>query len=383
MAANRYVFVLIVKLYIFILFCSVVSAMSGGFYADNGREQSILYEPLRKEEKQELEEEILHLLGLDHRPKPRNHDIYSSAPKYLLDVYKTLEEDNAVLHENLANATKNRSHGALKDTDFIVSFVNKVHHQYPHLRHERDRRFWFDMTETSLQDEEIVGAELRIYRNLTSDHLHDKSTKYVLSLYAVSEINTNLNTLDFLDEIMISNEDTGWLIFNVTGRVMEWIAFPKKNLGLYLKIKSLTVSHSVDPHDLGIVCSKGPEEFQPFMLAYFKTPNKQAHVRTKRAIKKKQQETYYDHDTYNPYTGAGQERYNSRRNCQRWTLYVSFRDLGWQDWIIAPDGYGAFYCHGHCQFPLNAHMNATNHAIVQTLVHLMDPSKVPKPCCAP
>lgn len=28
-------------------------------------------------------------------------------------------------------------------------------------------------------------------------------------------------------------------------------------------------------------------------------------------------------------------------------------------------------------------MNATNHAIVQTLVHLLEPKKVPKPCCAP
>lgn len=54
-----------------------------------------------------------------------------------------------------------------------------------------------------------------------------------------------------------------------------------------------------------------------------------------------------------------------------------------QDWIIAPDGYAAFYCDGSCTFPLNAHMNATNHAIVQTLMHLMDPTAVPKPCCAP
>ena len=61
---------------------------------------------------------------------------------------------------------------------------------------------------------------------------------------------------------------------------------------------------------------------------------------------------------------------------------MSFRDLNWQDWIIAPDGYEAFYCHGECSFPLNSHMNATNHAIVQTLVHLMKPD-VPKPCCAP
>lgn len=54
-----------------------------------------------------------------------------------------------------------------------------------------------------------------------------------------------------------------------------------------------------------------------------------------------------------------------------------------QDWIIAPDGYDAYFCSGECNFPLNAHMNATNHAIVQTLVHLVSPGKVPKPCCAP
>ena len=41
-----------------------------------------------------------------------------------------------------------------------------------------------------------------------------------------------------------------------------------------------------------------------------------------------------------------------------------------KDWIIAPEGYAANYCDGECSFPLNAHMNATNHAIVQTLVRL-------------
>ena len=41
-----------------------------------------------------------------------------------------------------------------------------------------------------------------------------------------------------------------------------------------------------------------------------------------------------------------------------------------QDWIIAPEGYEAYYCFGECSFPLNQHMNATNHAIVQTLMNL-------------
>jgi hypothetical protein len=46
----------------------------------------------------------------------------------------------------------------------------------------------------------------------------------------------------------------------------------------------------------------------------------------------------------------------------------SFFQLSPQDWIIAPEGYAAYYCQGECSFPLNSYMNATNHAIVQTLV---------------
>lgn len=54
-----------------------------------------------------------------------------------------------------------------------------------------------------------------------------------------------------------------------------------------------------------------------------------------------------------------------------------------QDWIIAPEGYTSYYCFGECNFPLSAHMNATNHAIMQQLVHTYNPYSVPKPLCAP
>ena len=109
-----------------------------------------------------------------------------------------------------------------------------------------------------------------------------------------------------------------------------------------------------------------------------------------------------------------------RSPCQLKELFVNFRDLGWdvsivseqtwcekqnvfilknslsrntsffinflfnfQDWIIAPTGYYASKCQGECSFPLTAQMNATNHAIVQTLVHMLQPHHVPKPCCSP
>lgn len=70
------------------------------------------------------------------------------------------------------------------------------------------------------------------------------------------------------------------------------------------------------------------------------------------------------------------------QSCQRYGLYVSFKDLQWE-WIIAPQGYGAFYCGGECGFPAPHNVQYTNHAIIQTLAHLMQSSDIPKPCCAP
>ncbi|KAG9335808.1 hypothetical protein JZ751_003640, partial [Albula glossodonta] len=69
--------------------------------------------------------------------------------------------------------------------------------------------------------------------------------------------------------------------------------------------------------------------------------------------------------------------------CKARRLYIDFKDVGWQDWIIAPQGYMANYCHGECPFPLSESLNGTNHAILQTLVHSLDSVGTPQPCCVP
>ncbi|NXY51787.1 DERR protein, partial [Ceuthmochares aereus] len=69
--------------------------------------------------------------------------------------------------------------------------------------------------------------------------------------------------------------------------------------------------------------------------------------------------------------------------CKPRQLYISFSDVGWENWIIAPRGYMANYCLGECPFPLTAELNSTNHAILQTMVHSLDPQGTPQPCCVP
>ena len=90
-------------------------------------------------------------------------------------------------------------------------------------------------------------------------------------------------------------------------------------------------------------------------------------------------------DSQHPQQHQQQQRRTRKRDgrCRRWPLYVDFGEVGWNDWIVAPAGYQAYYCAGECPFYMPDHLNASNHAVVQALVHSIQPSLVPRPCCVP
>ncbi|KRZ32505.1 Bone morphogenetic protein 3, partial [Trichinella pseudospiralis] len=73
-----------------------------------------------------------------------------------------------------------------------------------------------------------------------------------------------------------------------------------------------------------------------------------------------------------------------QQRCQKHNLIVDFRDIGWQERIIAPKSFEAHYCAGSCQFPLNWESNPSNHAIIQNIIHTIGyQPKVPQVCCSP
>ncbi|KAM9062263.1 growth/differentiation factor 7 [Sarcophilus harrisii] len=83
-----------------------------------------------------------------------------------------------------------------------------------------------------------------------------------------------------------------------------------------------------------------------------------------------------------PSTGRAPGR-KGRSRCSRKPLHVDFKELGWDDWIIAPLDYEAYHCEGVCDFPLRSHLEPTNHAIIQTLMNSMAPEATPPSCCVP
>ncbi|XP_018330959.1 bone morphogenetic protein 4 [Agrilus planipennis] len=73
---------------------------------------------------------------------------------------------------------------------------------------------------------------------------------------------------------------------------------------------------------------------------------------------------------------------DKKRRCCRHSMTVVFSKLKVPqiNSIIQPKSYEAGFCKGRC--PLNYNL-ATNHSRIQSLVHRVDKSNVPKVCCAP
>lgn len=178
-----------------------------------------------------------------------------------------------------------------------------------------------------------------------------------------------------LDTRVVDTTNTTWERFDVTGSTMRWLKEP--NHGLVVEIVNERTGKPAKAAGKKHVRLRrnAPEETdpdqwahkRPMLLSY--TQDTRQRTTLSRRVRRKRK--------------ANRRRKSKRKNCKRQNLYVDFKSVSWDDWIVAPHGYHAFYCSGECPFPLAEHMNATNHAIVQTLVNAVEPLLAPMPCCVP
>ncbi|XP_070969991.1 bone morphogenetic protein 8B-like isoform X2 [Oncorhynchus clarkii lewisi] len=360
---------------------------------------------LSSREKKEMQREILSILGLPGRPRP--HPPLrppSSAPLFMLDLYHAVsakgdegnEMGNWVGGLGFGGAdglTGHVSHAALptlntytaplgtvvSEADTVMSFVNLVEQERDLLQ---PRPYWkefrFDLTPLP-QGETVTAAEFRIYKTLTMGQRANRSLH--ISVYEIQRENKHREPeLVLLDMQSVPAGQEGWLAFDVTSASNRWLLHPRSNLGIRLYVET-EEDRSLSAGWVGLVGRRGPRSKQPFMVTFFRAS--QAPCRPPRAVKPNPHKKKPKYDLPLPSIHDHSHVNSGRQACKRHELYVSFSDLGWKDWVLAPTGYSAFYCDGECLYPLGSCMNATNHAMIQLVVHLLKPDEVPKACCAP
>lgn len=73
-----------------------------------------------------------------------------------------------------------------------------------------------------------------------------------------------------------------------------------------------------------------------------------------------------------------------QNQCCRERFYVNFRELGWNDWIIAPHGYYANYCRGNCRtYPFNSKIKSNHGHVLSEYRKHERTNKLIQSCCTP
>ncbi|KAM6465278.1 bone morphogenetic protein 4 [Liasis olivaceus] len=325
-----------------------------------------------------FEATLLQMFGLRRRPQPSKTAII---PSYMLDLYRLQSGDE---EENLQDLSLQYPEKSTSRANTVRSFHHEEHLQHVANPWNQPTRFHFFFNLSSVPSTEpISSAELRLFRQQINEEeavaeaaawekgFHRINIYEVMKPLPGGDLVTRL-----LDTRLVHHNVSRWESFDVSPAVIRWTAGGQPNHGLAVEVIHLhpTQTHQGKHVRISRSLPQGDHledaewaRLQPLLVTFSHDGRGQSLLmrRTKRSPKH-----------------AHQRPRKSKKNCRRHALYVDFSDVGWNDWIVAPPGYQAFYCHGDCPFPLADHLNSTNHAIVQTLVNSVN-SSIPKACCVP
>ncbi|XP_070588904.1 growth/differentiation factor 7 [Erythrolamprus reginae] len=282
------------------------------------------------------------------------------------------------------------------------------------------QHYLFDIS-TLAEADEIVGAELRILRKAAANRSLASSPEGMLHRLLISlcpdptEEEREPGLLDSRAGDLLGSGDAEpqWEVFDVWEALRPWAepgARPRRPPALcfWLRIVSAQTGKLLSPRQLGFGREHPSQPHERALLVVFSRTKRKDNlfkeirqkIRTlgagasdlplashefNRGVLAKQKQRRRRTALSGRAAGGGGRNPNRkiRSRCSRKALHVNFKELGWDDWIIAPLDYEAYHCDGVCDFPLRSHLEPTNHAIIQTLMNSMAPEATPPSCCVP
>lgn len=357
-------FLLIISI---LLFVTLTNSSLSGYYIDNGLEQTVLEKSLTEDETHIMGQHILELLGLPDEPLVHltNNKTINSASQFLINMYKHQNHEDEL--DELPRALPFEMKEAAK-SDSIMTFESvKI---FDNQRFNKiENMLYFDVPWIS-SEQKLRFAELKMNKiPIMTKVKHAKHINFTITIYSVKH-----NQVVLEDQQKVTVKTSGWINFNVTHAVQNWIENTNVIRKLIIEVNiSEDHAHHIDNDVLY------QSLHHSFIASYFNGQKKLKLRSTTHTSKSKPKTTQYR--TKRDILSLWKAK--SVGDCEKQALYVTFKDLKWHEWIIAPTGFHAFYCSGDCSFPLNPMKSPTNHAIVQTLVNLVHPKRVPRACCVP
>lgn len=238
----------------------------------------------------------------------------------------------------------------------------------------RKFRLKFDISSIP-KHERLKAAEIKLTREKLSSRQGYKQRVQVHDIVKKGVKGVHTPLMRLIDSQVVDTRKNTTVSLDVFPAVIRWLENSKSNNGILIIISAVgrSAKSAVSKH-VRLRRSVEDQDWiskQPLLLTYTddgknkqRTGESMSTIRSRRAARRG-------------------HRKGDRDPCRRRQMYVNFSVVGWNDWIVAPLGYDAFYCDGECEYPMAEHMNTTNHAIVQSLMNSAHPDDVPKPCCVP
>ncbi|XP_067401959.1 bone morphogenetic protein 10 [Emydura macquarii macquarii] len=338
---------------------------------------------------QNMKNEFLKTLNLSDIPLHETAKV--EPPEYMLELYNRFATDRT----------------SMPSANIVRSFKNEDLTSHP-IGVTGTRKYPLLFNVSIPHHEEITMAELRLYTLVERDRILYDGLDRKVTIFEVLEHNHagregEERKMVALATRQLYGTNSEWETFEITDAMRRWRRSESTTHRLEVQIES---GEGEEPNREGKldIDINSEAKHMPLLIVFSDD------LSNDKKEEKQELDEMIDHEQLldlenlgmdNFHNGPGEEallqmrsniiydstariRRNAKGNyCKRTPLYIDFKEIGWDSWIIAPTGYEAYECRGVCSYPLTEHVTPTKHAIVQTLVHLKNPQKASKVCCVP
>ncbi|KAK2888285.1 bone morphogenetic protein 10-like [Channa argus] len=357
------------------------------------------------------------------RPQPRPPTARKEPPEHMLELYNRFANDRtAVPSANIVRSFKNEDSSPYSTTARgvrirpLVFNISIPHHEHITIAELR----LFTLVQKAQRPHAGFDCKVTIYK-INEGVVWSKEVGKEGRRRDKEEV-VEMKDLEELVTKHINVKDNSWVSFDLTHVVTLWRKSGCVLYRLEVHISNLETEEKEATQEgeslVEIDIGRNVDEKNNAVMIVFSDDQSRDHKQDKQELNQMieheddlsentglSQQSFWGHANHN----AGHDNRNEldrrshmqlqsnliydtppriRRNvksepCKRTPLFVEFKDIGWDAWIIQPLGYDAYECNGVCNPPMTSEVSPTKHAIVQTLLSVKNPERASRACCVP